>query len=207
QWSGSLIINTDRGRKKLLTAFEKTYAAKLDYLAEKAYFSLISSYQETTESTRFGGFLSWNVNNATILYGEGSISDEEVEILAGCSYTFGGGGTISGEYFYNGNGVSHGSLMKRLMTLDKEDGRESLFRKHYVLLQYYDHDLLSNWNILLRNIINLDDKSFSLLAHGECNIGDHSQLFATATLNQGDRESELAGIIDSSFMIGLEFTY
>ncbi|MEA3240458.1 MAG: hypothetical protein U9P37_02605, partial [Pseudomonadota bacterium] len=32
EWSGSLIINTDQGRKKLLTDFNQTYAAKLDYL-------------------------------------------------------------------------------------------------------------------------------------------------------------------------------
>ena len=206
-WSCSLIINTDQGRKKLLTAFEKTYAAKLDYLAENAYFSLISSYQETTETTRLGGFLSWNVSNSTILYGEGSVSDEELEVLTGCSYTLEGGGTVSAEYFYNGNGRSHGSLMKKLATLDETEARESLFRQHYVLLQYYDHDLLSNWNILLRNTINLDDESFSLLAHGEYNLGDHTQIFATGTLNHGDRQSELTSIIDSSFMIGLEFTY
>lgn len=104
QWSGSLIINTDQGRKKLLTAFEKTYAVKLDYLADKAYFSLIFSDQEHTGSTRLGGFLSWNINDATIFYGEGSASDDEVEMLTGCSYTFAGGGAVSGEYFYNGGG-------------------------------------------------------------------------------------------------------
>ena len=207
QWSGSLIINTDQGRKKLLTDFNQTYAAKLDYLADKAYFSLISSYQEHTESTRLGGFLSWNVSDSTIIYGEGSFSDEEVEILTGCSYTVRAGGTFSAEYFYNGSGESHGSLAPKLVTLDEDEARETLFRQHYVLLQYYDHDPLLTWNILLRETINLDDKSFSLLAHGEYNIGDHSQLFATGTINQGDRESELAGIIDSSFMIGVEITY
>ncbi len=206
-WSGSLIVNTDQGRKKLLTAFQKTYAVKLDYLAENAYFSLITSYQEHTQSTRLGGFLSWNVSDSTILYGEGSISDEELEVLAGCSYTFRAGGTVSGEYFYNGSGDSHGSLVKKLTTLDEAEGRESLFRKHYLLLQYYDHDPLLTWNILLRDTINLDDKSFSLLAHGEYNLGDHSQFFATATINHGNRHSELAAVIDSSFIIGVKITY
>ena len=206
-WSASLIINTDEGRKKLLTDFQKTYAAKLDYLAEKAYFSLIASGQESTENTRLGGFLSWNVSDSTIMYTEGSVADEELEILTGCSYTFGGGGTVSGEYFYNGNGRRHGSLIKKLATLDEQEARESLFRRHYVLLQYYDSNQLSRWNILFRNTINLDDESFSLLAHGEYNTGDHSQLFATATINHGDRHSELAAVIDSSFMIGVEITY
>ncbi|MEA2108227.1 MAG: hypothetical protein U9P07_02245 [Pseudomonadota bacterium] len=207
EWSGSIIINTDQGRKKLLTDFNQTYAAKLDYLAEKAYFSLIASYQEHTQSMRLGGFLSWNLSDSTIIYGEASVSDEEVEILTGASYTFPGGSTISAEYFYNGNGHRHGSLVPKLLTLDEYEARESLFRQHYVLLQYYDHDLLSRWNILLRNTINLDDRSFSLLIHGEYNLGDHCQLFATGTLNHGDRQSELAGIIDSSLMIGLELTY
>ena len=207
QWSGSLIINTNKGRKKLLTAFEKTYAAKLDYLAENAYFSLIASVQEHAKSRRLGGFLSWNVNDSTIIYGEGSASDDELELLAGSSYTFRSGGTVTGEYFYNGSGDSDGSLMKKLMSLDETEGRESLFRKHYLLLQYYDHDPLLTWNILLRDTINLDDKSFSLLAHGEYNLGDHSQFFATGTINHGDRHSELAAVTDSSLMIGVEITY
>lgn len=206
-WSASFIINTGQGRKKLLTNFRKSYAAKLDYLAEKAYFSLIASCQEATESTRLGGFLSWNVSDSTIIYTEGSVTDEELEMLTGCSYTFDGGSTVSGEYFYNGNGRRHGSLIKKLTTLDEQEARESLFRRHYLLLQYYDSDQLSRWNILFRNTINLDDKSFSLLAHGEYNTGDHSQLFATATINDGDRHSELAAVIDSSFMIGVEITY
>ncbi len=206
-WSASFIVNTGKGRKKLLTDFEKTYAAKLDYLTDKAYFSLILSDREHTGSKRLGGFFSWNINDAVIFYGEGSASDGEVEMLFGGSYTLLGGGTVSGEYFYNGGGVNHGSLIKKIMTLTEKEARESLFRKHYVLLQYYDSDLLSRWSILIRDTINLDDQSFSLLIHGQYNLGDHSQVFATATINHGDRHSEFAAIIDSSFMFGLEFTY
>ncbi len=206
-WSCSLIINTSKGRKKLLTAFKKTYAAKIDYLAEKAYFSLIASTQEHMEHKRLGGFLSWNLSDATILYGEGSFSADELEALTGCSYTFGGGGTISTEYFYNGNGAGHGSLIKKLATLNEADGRENFFRRHYALLQYYDSDPLSRWNILLRETINLDDGSSSLLAHGEYNVGDHTQLFASGTLNQGNRQGELASLTDFILMIGLELSY
>ena len=206
QWTCSFVVNTDEGHKELLTTFEKTYAAKIDYLAEEAYFSIIISKQESYDS-RLGGFLSWNINDASLLYSEGSGSDDEVEFLAGTSYTFMRGGTFAFEYFYNGDGTSDGSLAMELASLDASEARESLFRKNYLLVQYYDQDLMGLWNGLLRGTIGLDDESFSMFAHGEYNIGDHSQLFATGTIYSGDDESEFGSLLDYRAQVGIEFYF
>lgn len=206
QWTCSFIVNTDEGHKELLTPFRKTYAAKIDYLAEEAYFSIILSKQESYDS-RLGGFLSWNINDANVLYAEGSGSDDEVEFLVGTSYTFIRGGTFAFEYFYNGGGTSDGSLVMELASLDAPSARETLFRKNYLLVQYYDQDTLGFWNAFLRGTIGLDDESFSILAHGEFNIGDHSQLFATGTIYSGDDESEFGSLLDYRVQVGVEFYF
>ena len=206
QWTCSFIVNTDEGHKELLTAFQKTYAAKIDYLAEEAYFSIILSKQDSYDS-RLGGFLSWNINDANVLYAEGSVSDDEVEFLAGTCYTFIRGGTFAFEYFYNGGGTSDGSLAMKLVSLDASSARETLFRKNYLLVQYYDQDIMGLWNALLRGTIGLDDESFSILAHGEYNIGDQSQLFATGTIYSGDDESEFGNLFDYRVQVGVEFYF
>lgn len=206
QWTCSFIINTDEGHKELFTDFHKTYAAKIDYLAEKAYFSIIFSKQESYNS-RLGGFLSWNINNASVLYTEGSGSDDEVEFLAGTSYTFIGGGTFAIEYFYNGGGTRDGSLAMEFVSLDASSARETLFRKNYLLAQYYYQDIMGLWNAVLRGTIGLDDESFSILVHGEYNTGDHSQLFATGTIYRGDDESEFGSLLDYRVQVGVELYF
>ena len=55
-WTFSLVANLDEGRKDLFYDFKKTYAAKIDYMTDKAYFSAIFSKQESADP-RLGGFL------------------------------------------------------------------------------------------------------------------------------------------------------
>ncbi len=205
-WTISLITNLDEGHKDLGQKFKKTYAAKIDYMAEKAYFSAILSKQESAD-TRLGAFCSWNISDASLLYSESSLDKDEVEILVGASYTMPEGATFNLEYFHNGDGTRDDSLVLHLATLKPDSTRESLWRKNYLFLQYYDHDLMDNWSILLRGTAGLDDNSYTILTYGDYNIGDHSQLFANATIYQGDRKSEFGSLLDYSLMIGIEFSF
>lgn len=206
RWTFSLIANLDEGRKKLYTDFRKTCAAKVDYLADTAYFSLNLAKPES-DDPRLGGFASWNLSDAVLLYGEGSVNNDEVEALVGTSYTFTGGATLHFEYFYNGSGSRQKSLPLYFATLDEAAARESLWRKNYLFFQYYDHGLMDDWSFLLRGTVGLDDESGTLLAYGDYNIGNHVQLFATGTLYQGDRESEFGALLDYSMMVGVELFF
>ncbi len=206
RWTISLIANLDKGHKDLKQKFKKNYAAKVDYIAEKAYFSAILSKQDS-EDTRFGGFCSWNISDAGLLYSEGSFDKDAVEILVGASYTMPEGATFNLEYYHNGDGIRNGSLALHLADLETDIARRNLWRKNYLFLQYYDHDMMDNWSVLFRGTAGLDDHSYAILTYGDYNIGDHSQLFAEANIFQGDRESEFGSLLDYSFMVGIEFSF
>ena len=130
-WSLSWIANTDEGRQEFFKHFEPTYALKLDYTGEEKYFSLIPSYRETNDAQRqphewrLGFFGGWSASDALLLYMEGNVlvdlEDEtgsnrqpatfdqeegDTDILAGLSYTFQMGPTVSLEYYHNSGGCT-----------------------------------------------------------------------------------------------------
>ena len=118
-----------------------------------------------------------------------------------------GGATFNLEYFYNGDGTLDESLLFHIAFLKPDSTRESLWRKNYLFLQYHDHDTMDNWSFLLRGTLGLDDDSYTILAYGDYNLGDHTQLFVSCNFCQGDRESEFGGLVDYSLMIGVELSF
>ncbi len=205
-WTVSLIANIDEGRRDLFYEFKKTYAAKIDYMTDNGFFSLNLAKQEAGE-TRLGGFCSWNINDASLVYVESSVSRNEVESLLGISYTTTGGSNFHLEYFYNGGGTREQSLLMYLLSLDSEANRESLGRKNYLFAQYYDHDIMDTWSILLRGTYGLDDDSATLLAYSDYNIGDHTQLFASGIIYAGNGSSEFGTLYDYTMMLGVELSF
>jgi len=206
QWAGSLIVNTDEGRKELWDDFHKTYALKLDHTADRGYFSLILAKQESGDS-HVGFFASWNVNDAFVAYTEESVRDDDLEALVGATYTFGNGSTFAIEYFHNGAGDSSGDLLETIVDEQGLDDRLILSRKNYLLLQYYYREPLDRWNALLRGTFNLDDNSNALLGQMEYNLTNHAQLFANGTVFSGEDDDELGGLLDYRVMTGVEFSF
>jgi len=205
-WTVSIITNLNEGRRDLFYDFKRTYAAKIDYLKDNGYFSLNLSRQSSGK-TRLGGFCSWNVSDAGLLYAEGSVTRDELEALLGISYTAANGANFHLEYFYNGSGTRDPSLVFYLLSLDSTANRESLARKNYLFAQYYDHSLMDDWSILARGTYGLDDDSASWLVYGDYNVGDHTQLFASGNLYTGNGSSEFGALYDYTMMIGIEYSY
>jgi len=205
-WTVSFISNMNEGRRDLFYEFKRTYAAKIDYLRDDGYFSLNLSKQGAGK-TRMGGFCSWNINDASLLYAEGSINSDEFEALLGISYTAVNGANFHFEYFYNGGGTRDQPLIPYLLSLDYMANRKSLARQNYLFAQYYDHSLMDDWSILFRGTYGLDDDSATWLVYGDYNISDHAQLFASGNLYAGDGSSEFGALHDYTMMIGIELSF
>lgn len=214
RWTGSFIVNTDEGRQVTIEGrripfdeeFNKTYALKFDYTADKGYFSLILSKRESMDD-QVGFFASWNINDAIVVYTEENFLDANLEALIGGSYTFENGAILNAEYFHNGSGESDGNIIELLLAGKGPDSRLMLSYKNYLLLQYYYRDMFDRWNILFRGTINLDDSSAIVLSQFEYNLGDNVQLFANGTLYEGSDTDEFGVLLEYRGMVGLEFTY
>jgi len=131
----SFISNTGAGRNEPIgpDPFEKTYAAKIDYVGRENYASLILSHKEHVGDA-LGFFGGWTVSDAVLLYAEGALtkgdralyperdhspfglsmrqiySDSRAlkpVILVGGSYTFESKGTLTAEYAYNSQGYGN----------------------------------------------------------------------------------------------------
>ena len=207
KWTGSFIVQTDEGRQEEVDDFEPTYALKIDYTADRGYFSLILARQEETTDDHIGFFGSWNVNDAFVVYTEESLREDDLEALAGGSYTFGNGSMLTVEYFHNGSGARDDDLLDILASGEWPDPRLMLLRKNYLLIQYYYRDMFDRWNALVRGTTDLDDQSAALLGLVEYNLGANVQVFATGTLFAGDTADEFGSLLDYRAMAGLEFSF
>jgi hypothetical protein len=134
EWTFSFIINDGEGRQIFQpTAFERSYALKIDYNGSTSYGSLILSHREK-DRDRVGAFGGWTVTDALLVYGETGFSEGSNALypdedrtspfgasmsykddadsswkgnaVIGGSYTFMAGPTLTVEYFYNGQGYN-----------------------------------------------------------------------------------------------------
>ncbi len=111
------------------------------------------------------------------------------------------------EYFYNSKGISDNNPLLPFVILNSFDNRDSLFRKKYLLAQYYYYDVFNDFNFLLRYTQNLDDESFIILSHFEYNFADHFQLFLTGDIYNGNKKSEFGSMLHYRALIGIEIFF
>lgn len=204
-WTGSLIVNTDEGRKKSpLDFFKPTYAMKFDSLMDNSYFSLIISKRET-QQMQTGFFGSYNLEDALLIYAEGNLIDDEAAILVGGTYTFANGSMLAMEYFHNGAGAQKDKLFAAILA----EGARRLFflRRNYGMLQYVYQPPINNWSLLLRWTHGIDDNSSILLGHGEYDLGEYTQLFLSALVLRGDREDEFSSLLEYRATFGIEVSF
>ena len=208
-WTVSVIANTDKGRDNLIRDFKTTYAVKLDYTAEKKYFSLIPSYREDGK-TSLGFFGGWTVSDALLLHIEGSVPDRTADtaILVGGAYTLERGPTIGGEFFHDGSGCT---LRSTALCVARGFGTgqpsDILIRQNYILLQYGHARIRdTTLNLILRWIRDLNDDSDSMISILEYGLSDRTQLFVIGGVNHGNKDAEFGSLITYSLMAGVRFT-
>jgi hypothetical protein len=211
-WTVSFIANTDRGRQDLIQDFNKTYAIKLDYTAEKKYFSLIPSSQEDGKS-RVGFFGGWTVSDALLLHIEGSVLLNEIgdtAILVGGAYTLELGPTIAVEFYHDGEGCRQDdiALCFRLGLVNTQPPADTLIRQNYLLVQYAHSRVWdTTFNLTLRWIRDLDDSSDRIIGILEYDLSDHIQLFVIGNYDTGAKNTEFGSLLRYSVQAGVRYTF
>ncbi len=255
-WTYSVIINTDDGRSHD-PDFEKTYALKTDYSGDTGYASLTLSYQEgDNHKKRIGLFGGLTASDALILYGEAGfqkgsdalypISDNSpfnysmnsVEqddhsiystLLAGGTYTFESGSSLTFEYLYNQMGYNNKEA-KNYYTLRQNahdayhlpnpiaglarhtlgqtaDNGLMFLRQNYFMLQYIENDVFDLLNLTFRWTQCIDDKSVQFVSSVDFYAGDSTRFFTSIVLNHGNHETAFGSILDYQVIIGVEYFF
>lgn len=216
RWSVSFIANTDKGRQPYLAAsmngeelfpgFERGYACKIDYTADKKFLSLIPQYKENGNAA-LGFYGGWNVSDSVILYSEGRVSDSEWRILAGSSYSFAEGAMVSAEYYYNSQGSTRDPFLSVFPPTGDVDPNDQYYRKNYMLLQFADTRIRDVFDVTLRWICNLDDGSARYIATLEYSLGDRLKLFTVGDYDSGSSTDEFGSILRYSVFAGMQYVY
>lgn len=216
-WTISAIANIDKGNKDYYyRKFYNTYALKIDYQFQDGYASLIGSYRdidsgssaEDSPKTRIGYYAGYNLSDSVLSYLEGSVANDDTEVLVGASYTTELGPTLGLEYFYNEGGKTT-PINKDLLSLalNHRDWRELFFGKNYLLFQAYQKNVFGSFDYVLRWIKNLDDESNQFNIQAEYGLFDRLSLFGVATINTGSEGGELNSLRDYQIMAGVEYSF
>ncbi|MFC1884675.1 hypothetical protein ACFL2O_07885 [Thermodesulfobacteriota bacterium] len=156
-------------------------------------------------------------------------SDWKGTVLIGGSYTLLSGPTLILEYLYNDAGYTDkqakiyyqlrqdarnayddksplAGLSRMILGRTVDPGMRFL-GKNYLVFQYRQNDIRDVLNLSLSFIYNIDDEAGRLISNVEYAIGDHIQIFSIGCLNAGDADTEFRSILDSYFILGLEYTF
>ncbi|HIP40432.1 MAG TPA: hypothetical protein EYG88_13870 [Desulfocapsa sulfexigens] len=195
-WTVSLIANLGKGRWELPIdeSFEQTYAVKLDYSGVESYAGLILSYQENMKNS-LGGFAGWTISDALLLHTDFSVSETlkqddsyRFALLAGGSYTFETGSTITLEYAHQQNEVDFS-------------------KRNNFLLQYSQNDIWEMLSIIIQATVNIEDHSSQYITIVELAATDHSLFFINTSYNSGGEGKEFGEFLDYRVMCGLEYSF
>ncbi|MFH0783034.1 MAG: hypothetical protein V2B20_13950 [Pseudomonadota bacterium] len=149
--------------------------------------------------------------------------------LAGTSYTLESNPTLTLEYLHYGPGynscesegffnlqehsaeaITQGSAATasayQQLAKTADPGLRFL-RQNYLMLQYVHPDIADVVNLTLRWTQNIDDGSSRMTLIGDWFVGDHLQLFAVGTWDNGRDHSEYGSIIDYQLTMGLMYVF
>jgi hypothetical protein len=156
-------------------------------------------------------------------------SDWKSTVLIGGSYTLLSGPTLTLEYLYNNAGYTDkqrkiyyqlrqvarnayddksplAGLSRMVLGRTVDPGMRFL-GKNYLVFQYRQNDIRDVLNLSLSCIYNVDDRGLRFISNVEYFVGDHIQIFSIGCLNVGDADTEFRTILDSYFILGLEYTF
>jgi hypothetical protein len=190
-----------------LREFRNTYALKVDWLLFRKYLSLILSNREG-EGLRAGSFAKWDISDALVLYGEGSLGEGgDVDALGGLSYTLKWGPTLFGEYYYNSSGESYAPPLEIVPPFGAVDIRDILLRRNYALFQFVEGETFESFDLALRWIFNLDDGSNRMISQLLVDATDYLEFFLISALDSGGEDDEFGSLFRYSVSAGMEFTF
>lgn len=255
-WAHSFIANIGNGRADG-SDFENTYALKIDYSGDDGYASLIFSQgQGRNKKEKIGLYGGLTATDALIIYGEANFekgSDTLYPIennsllnysmvpveqsgnsiycsfLAGGTYTFESGSSLTFEYLYNqagyndtesenyyklrNNAYKAYSLSCPVSGLARQslgntfDNGLMFLRQNYFMLQYIKNDIFDLMDFTLRWSQCIDDKSVQLFSNIDYYVGDNARLFVSGIYNPGNHETSFGSMLDYQAMIGMEYIF
>ncbi len=254
-WSFSLMCNTDKGAVDE-TDFQKTYALKIDYANSQGYGSAVISCQDHSRA-KLGMYGGITATDALIIYSEAGFQQgsdawypresenstlkwEMVQskensdkifstLIAGASYTFESGNTLSLEYLYYGQGYddSEASDFKQLITAAERfytssselsgygekllgksaaDGRDFL-RQNYLMAQYLNDEILPDTDLILRITYCMDDQAVRFYSSVNYNLSDSIEFKAATTINTAGSDESFAGFMRYQVQAAVEYSY
>jgi len=253
-WSTSLIYNTDKGALNE-SDFEKTLAVKIDYSGDESYASLILSHTEHRE-TKMGAFGGTTLTDAIIIYAEATLQQGSLALfpvvmqsplawdmtakkndtdtlfatlLAGMSYTFESGDSMTVEYLYYGQGydsteMNHFNQLKNTaksfyssqtalsgygtQLLGKAAGNNLDFlRQNYLMIQYINDDLINDVDLVSRVTFCLDDGSSQLYSSFSWDLNAHMELKISGMVNTGGSNASFGTFLDHQIQMAIEYSF
>jgi hypothetical protein len=254
-WSISFIANTGKGEQDPAEGFKEAYALKIDYIGEAAYTSLIGSYKRD-DRARLGAYAGWTASDALLVYGEGMLQQgsealypaasenplnavmdksktdndhPEGILVAGGSYTFTAGPTLTLEYLYHSLGYDNDEAdqyyklrenaadayfktgilagLSRQTLLQTADPDLRFLRQNYLMLQVVQPDIKDVLSLTGRWLWNMDDDSSRLYAGIEYFWGDHIEWFAYGTYHLNGTDTEFGTFFKYQCVVGLEYVF
>jgi hypothetical protein len=221
QWSVGAIANIAAGKLDDVKAYAQQYAVKVDYNGGQKYFSLIPSWREPTDLSRstgdfrLGTYGGWTVNEALLLYGEGSYRHlgDGYALLGGGAYTFANGTNVAVEYYYNREGCRLEPYAQCLgpgpvtAIPSRDSTLYGLTRRNYVLLQLLDASSLKDWDFTARWIEGLDDGSGQIIGIAEYDVSRSLRLFLIGAAFFGREDTEYGAVLDGYASVGARLSF
>lgn len=143
--------------------------------------------------------------------------------LAGISYSFKDGTTISAEYFYNGKAYSKNekNIYNEMVhtasdynfDITRELAKRNLGRainngivylnRNYVFTQIIKNDLFGKVNVAFRYFYDMDESGSQISSLIEWNVLDNLEVFSTVLKNFGSKSNAYKRLVNNQLMIGL----
>lgn len=178
---------------------------------------------------RLGFFGNWSPSDALLIYAEGNVLldiDDEIEgtlrsqavipgdkpeagdadVLAGFSYTFSMGPTITLEYYHNEGGCT-GPIEECIPPAGSADPDDILTRSDYGMVQFTDTNILDVLDIILRWTYDFNDHSSRTTGILDLAIGDYVNLFVVGDYHAGSTDDEFGSVLNYSIFGGIELSF
>jgi hypothetical protein len=207
----TLLANTGQGRLETFRTFSRRYALKADYTGDGMYAAAIVSMAEGDQAhVTKGGYAGWTLSDAVLVHAEASVRRglDEGALLAGGTYTFGGGAFAVVEVFHDGQGCDADRIEDCFLPPSGvSDPADVLWRRNYLMLQLTHPRLRDRIHLTARWVHDLDDGSSRAIGIYEHELGARYQVFVIGAADLGGAADEFGSVIATAVMAGVGWTY
>ena len=250
----SAIVETQKDENERRETLKPLQVVKADLMGGNYLVSVIA-YHRQDDRFRLGSFGQWTASDALLLYYDGIVTrgtdalypvqdvanplggtfikqyDDSGRLfttaIAGGSYTFLSGSTVSMEFLYNGQGYSDAEAAEyyRLrrsagdhlfdsgvlsglsqQTLGQAFGTGSPFlRRYYVMGQFQVREIANVLDLIVRYTHNLEEHAGQASTILECQLSERVRFFTVATTGVNSAgDTEYNALVAKSVMAGIE---